>query len=155
VSSIKTEKEEAIRISGEWLFYLDKKLILKDKNLLVTSGLNYLASLLVNEKSNDMSVYLAYGTGVTPAADGDTTLGSESGRKIVSTKTRSGATALIRSFFLASEANGTWSEFGLFLAGTEGLNSGTLLNRILPIGGILKSASTVLTIEVRIVFAAT
>ena len=146
--------DDSIKVTGEWLFYLDGVMVKREKNLIVGAGLNYLASLLVNENTNDMSIYLAYGTGNTPAAAGDTKLQTEGGRKIVSTKTRSGAVAKLRTFFITTEANGTWTEFGIFLAGTTVADSGTLLNRILPTGGIAKTASTVLTIEVRITFAA-
>ena len=145
---------DKISVTGEWLFYLDGVLVKREKNLIVGVGLNYLASLLVNENTNDMAVYLAYGTGTTAAANGDIKLEIESGRKIVSTKSRSGAMAKLRTFFITTEANGTWTEFGIFLAGTTVADSGTLLNRILPTGGIAKTASTVLTIEVRITFAA-
>ena len=56
-------------------------MVKREKNLIVGAGLNYLASLLVNENTNDMSIYLAYGTGNTPAAAGDTKLQTEGGRK--------------------------------------------------------------------------
>jgi len=145
---------ESIRIIGEWLFYLDGVLVKQEKNLIVNAGLNYLASLLANENTNNISIYLAYGTGTTAAAAGDVKLQTEGGRKIVSTKTRSGVVAKLRTFLITTEGIGTWTEFGIFMAGTSAADSGTLLNRILPTGGIAKTASTVLTIEVRITFAA-
>lgn len=145
---------EDLKVYGEWLFYENGRLIKKEKNLIVTAGLNYLASLLTAENTNAMSIHLAYGTGTTAAAAGDVKLETEGGRKAVTTKARSGAIAKLRTFLITTEAIGTWTEFGIFLAGTDAADSGTLLNRILPTGGINKTANTVLTIEVRITFAA-
>ena len=135
-------------------FYLDGVLVKREKNLIVGVGLNYLASLLVNENTKRYGVYLGLRYGQHSGCKRGYKAEIESGRKIVSTKSRSGAMAKLRTFFITTEANGTWTEFGIFLAGTTVADSGTLLNRILPTGGIAKTASTVLTIEVRITFAA-
>jgi len=145
--------DENIKITGEWLFYLDNYLVKREKNLLVQAGLNYLASLLIAENTNEMSIYLALGTGTTAAAAGDTTLENEGLRKIVSAKTRQGNMVRLRTYFLASEANNpSWTEFGIFLAGTDVRDSGVLLNRLVT--PFSKSANTALTIEVRLTFAA-
>lgn len=146
--------KETVRVSGEWLFYLDGKLIKREKNLLVQSGLNYLAALLIAEQTNSMSIHLALGTGTTAPAATDTKLVTEGLRKAVSAKTRQANLVRLRTFFLASEANSTHYEFGIFLAGTATKDSGTLLNRIVPTGGISKTSSTVLTVECRLTFAA-
>lgn len=143
---------DKIKISGEWSFYANGKLICKEKNLIVASGLNYLAGLLINETTNDIPIYLAYGTGTTAAASGDSKLETEGGRKIITSATRAGAVAKLRTFFITTEAIGTWTEFGIFLSGTTATDSGVLLNRILPTGGISKTAVTVLTVEARITF---
>ncbi|MCL6611172.1 MAG: hypothetical protein K6T66_06505 [Peptococcaceae bacterium] len=143
-----------MRVSGDWLFYLDGQLIRQEKNLITQAGLNYLASLLINETTNNIPFHLALGTGTTAPTATDTKLVAEGLRKEVSAKTRQGSMVRLRTFFLANEANGTWREFGIFLAGTNAANSGTLLNRIVPTGGISKAANQVLTIEVRITFSA-
>lgn len=145
---------DTVKVTGEWLFYLDGKLVRREKNLLVQVGLNYLASWLANETTNDVPVHLALGTGTTAPAASDTKLESEQLRKDVSSITRQANIVRFRTFFLASEANSTWTECGVFLAGTNNANSGTLLNRITPTGGISKSGNTVLTIEVRITLSA-
>lgn len=148
---------EGIKVSGEWLFYLDGKLVKREKNLLVQSGLNFLAALLIAEQTNSMSIHLALGTGTTAPAAGDTKLVAEgliNSRLTVSAKTRQANMVRLRTFILASEANSTWYEFGIFLAGTDAKDSGTLLNRITPTGGISKTAQQVLTVEVRITLAA-
>lgn len=146
--------QEGIKVKGEWLFYLDGKLVKQEKNLITQAGLNYLASLLIAENTNDMSIHLALGTGTTPPAATDTKLVAEGLRKAVSAKTRQANMVRLRTYFLPNEANGTWTEFGIFLAGTDVTNTGTLLNRITPSGGISKASNTTLTVEVRITFVA-
>jgi hypothetical protein len=125
----------------------------REKILIVQAGLNFLASWLANETTNNVPIYLALGTGTTAPAATDAKLVAEGLRKAVSAKTRQANLVRLRTFFLAHEANATWTEFGIFLAGTANKDSGTLLNRITP-GGISKSSNTVLTVEVRITFSA-
>ncbi len=146
--------KEAVKVSGEWLFYLDGQLVKREKNLVVQSGLNFLAALLIAEQTNSMSIHLALGTGTMAPAATDTKLVTEGLRKAVSAKTRQANLVRLRTFFLASEANATWYEFGIFLAGTATKDSGTLLNRIVPTGGISKTSSQVLTVEVRVTISA-
>lgn len=147
-------EQEGIKVSGEWLFYLDGHLVKREKNLIVQAGLNFLASLLINETTNSIPFHLALGTGTTAPAATDTKLVAEGLRKAVSAKTRQANLVRLRTFFTSQEANSTWYEFGIFLAGTDARDSGTLLNRITPTGGISKTAQQVLTVEVRITFAA-
>ena len=143
-----------VRVSGQWLFYLDGQLIRQEKNLVVQSGLNFLAALLINEQTNNIPFHLALGTGTTAPAATDTKLVAEGLRRAVSAKQRQANIVRLRTFFLANEANGTWTEAGIFLAGTDAKDSGTLLNRIVPSGGLSKAANQVLTVEVRITFTA-
>lgn len=145
---------ETIKVTGEWLFCLDGQLVKREKNLIVQAGLNYLASLLINETTNSIPFHLALGTGTTAPAATDIKLVAEGLRKSVSAKTRQANLVRLRTFFLSSEANSTWMEFGIFMAGTSNKDSGTLLNRITPTGGISKSSQQVLTVEVRITFSA-
>jgi len=147
--------KEAVKVSGEWLFYLDGKLIKREKNLLVQAGLNFLAALLINEQTNSIPFHLALGTGTTAPAATDTKLVAEEVRKLVSAKTRQANMVRLRTFFTSQEANNpAWTEFGIFLAGTSNKDSGTLLNRITPAGGISKTAQQVLTVEVRVTLVA-
>jgi hypothetical protein len=145
---------ETIKVTGEWLFYLDGQLVKQEKNLIVQAGLNFLASLLINETTNSIPFHLALGTGTTAPAATDTKLVNETLRKEVSAKTRSANMVRLRTFFLSGEANSTHYEFGIFLAGTATKDSGTLLNRITPTGGISKTSQQVLTVEVRITLVA-
>ena len=97
-------------------------------------------------------MYLALGTGTTAAASGNTKLQVEGYRKILTSMTRELNEVRLRFFLLTSEANGEWSEMGVMLAGTEIADSGQMLNRILPSGGIRKASNQTLTVEVRIKF---
>jgi hypothetical protein len=150
---------DQVKVTGEWLFiFADPEggiqEVRRHKNLITQAGLNFLAALLINEYPNDIPIHLAMGTGTTPASAGDTKLQAEGIRKFVSAKTRQANLLRLRVFFGASEANGTWNELGIFLAGTDLPDNGTLFNRLLPPGGISKASNTVLTVEARITFSA-
>ena len=121
------------------------------KNKITQGGLNFLAAIFANLETNNVPKFLVMGTGTTPANITDTALKAEGFRKAVTSQSQDAGMARIRFFLLASEANGTWSEWGVIIKGTA-LSGGTLFNRILPPGGISKSANTVLTIELRLSF---
>ncbi len=141
-----------LKVEGHWRFIYGDGTVIERKNLITQSGLNLLASLLINEQQNDIPFYLAMGSGTNLAVASDTQLQTETFRKIVSSKTRQASTARLRTFLLQSEANGDHKEFGIYLMGTEERGSGTLLNRL--VAPISKTSNTVLTVEVRIVFNA-
>lgn len=143
---------ESIAIQGDWIFIYGDGKTVEAKNLITQSGLNLLAALLIGEQTNSLPFHLAIGTGTNPAAAGDSKLQVEAFRKIVSAKTRQANMVRIRTMLLATEANGNWQEFGIFAAGTDQKDSGTLLNRLVT--PISKASNTVLTIECRITFAA-
>jgi len=149
--------KENIGVSGTWLFAWRGKdgNILESReehNLITQSGLNSLASLFIGELAQSSAIYLALGTGETAAASGDKKLEAEGYRKILTSKTRELNEVRLRFFLTTTEANGEWSEMGVFLAGTDIKDSGTMLNRILPTGGIRKASNQTLTVEVRIKF---
>lgn len=146
--------QDGIKVKGEWLFYLDSQLVRKEKNLITQAGLNFLAGLLAGNQVADVPIHLAVGTGTDTPALTDTKLKVEVLRKDVSSKQQQANMVRIRTFFLPTEANGTWREFGLFLSGTDELETGTLFNRIVPPGGISKASNQVLSIEVRVTFEA-
>lgn len=145
-------KSQGLSVFGEWDFIYEDGTVLTSKNLITQSGLNFLASLLINEQTNDVPFYLALGTGSTAAASGDSKLQTEVFRKILASKSRQGNMVRLRFFFQSAEANGNWTEFGVFAAGTALKDSGTMLNRLVT--PISKADNTVLTIEVRLTFSA-
>lgn len=149
---INASTSQGFSVKGTWFFYYDNGTVLKAENLITQSGLNYLASILVNEKTNDVPMHLALGTGTASAKLEDVKLGNEGIRKVVSSKQRQGNMARIRAFFQAHEANGDWTEFGIFLSGTSTKDSGVLLNRLVT--PISKASNQVLSVECRITISA-
>lgn len=145
---------DGIKIKGEWLFWLEDKLIYKGENLVTQTGLNYQAGLFVGEVPADVPIHLAMGTGTNKALNTDTKLQMEGFRKAISSKTRQDNQARVRTFLLAVEANGEWTEFGLFFSGTDMPDSGQLFNRIVNPAGIRKFQNQTLTVEVRVSFVA-
>jgi hypothetical protein len=149
--------KENIGVSGTWLFtwrdedgnILETR---EEHNLITQSGLEALAALFIGELPQSNAMYLALGTGETEAASGDKKLEMEGFRKALTSKTRDLNEVRLRFFLTTSEAIGEWAEMGVFLAGTEIADSGQMLNRILPSGGIRKASNQTLTVEVRIKF---
>jgi hypothetical protein len=151
--------QDHIQVSGTWNFIWHDKdgnelRRRTAKNLVVTTGLIAIAEILSNELAQDCAVFLALGTGTTAAAAGDTKLETESERKIITTRSRSSATLIYRTYYLVGEAVGDYTEWGLFFAATAAKDSGRLFNRVLPAGGVSKDSSEQLTVEVQIAFAA-
>jgi len=150
---------ESIQVTGTWNFIWsdkDGKEIRRrtEKNLVVASGLAAYAAILADELAQDCAIYVALGTGTTAAANGDTKLETETVRKIVTTLTRNSATIIYRFYFLTGEAVGDFTEWGVFLEATASADSGRLLNRLVPVGGVSKASNEQLTVEVQIAFAA-
>jgi hypothetical protein len=141
-----------LKVTGEWYFYENGILIKQEKNLIVQSGLSFLAALFIAEQQNDIPFHLAIGTGTNAAASGDTKLQAEAFRKAVSAKQRQGSMVRLRTFLLNNECNGNFNEFAIFIAGTDAADSGTMFNRLVT--PVSKTQNTVLTIETRITFSA-
>ncbi len=146
--------QDGIKVKGEWLFWLDGKLVYQGENLVTQSGLNYQAGLFVGEVPADVPIHLAMGTGTNKALLTDTKLQTEGFRKAISSKTQQDNQVRVRTFLLAIEANGEWTEFGLFFSGTDMPDSGQLFDRIVQPAGIRKFQNQTLTVEVRVLFVA-
>lgn len=99
------------------------------KNLFTTVGKESLAQAIrgVIASSQGIITYCALGLDDTAPALGNTALGNELFRKLVSVRSTSNNQALFETFFTTSEANGALKEAGLFGddAG-ESADSGTL-----------------------------
>lgn len=144
--------KENVGVSGTWIFEWSDGTRRIEKNKITQSGLEALAALFIGELPQSNAIFLALGTGETAAASGNTKLQVERYRKILTSKTRNLNEVRLRFFLTTSEAIGEWAEMGVFLAGTEIADSGQMLNRILPSGGIRKASNQTLTVEVRIRF---
>jgi hypothetical protein len=91
------------------------------KNLVVTTGLGFIASRIAGTAANVMS-HMAIGTGNTAAAAGNTTLGTESARVALASTTATGAAvAYVATFPAGTPATlAAVTEAGLFNASSAG-----------------------------------
>jgi hypothetical protein len=119
------------------------------KNICPTAGRTAMARRLVNAagKTNEAIItYGAVGTGTGTPANGDTILGSELDRNILTAASNSNNIATLTTFFGSTEANGALTEFGLFgEEATGSANTGTLFERVII--SITKTSASTLTIE--------
>ena len=146
--------DEKLKLIGwRWRWLYEDGTVIEQNNYLPSSGLAVLAALICGEQTNSCAWYIAWGTGTTAAVAGDTALEAEGGRKAKAYLWREGAIVKVRAYPITSEANGTWTEWGLFIAGTDAVASGELASRILPAGGRVKTSGQVLTVEIDITLA--
>jgi hypothetical protein len=96
------------------------------KNLVVTTGLNYIVSRMKDATATAMS-HMELGTGTTAAAAGDTTLGTaiSGSRTALTSTTVSANTITYVATFAAGTGTGAVTESGIFNASS----AGTLLCR--------------------------
>jgi hypothetical protein len=146
-----TVREPGIKIRGDWIFTYSDGTVIKRKNLVVQSGLEFLAALFVGEQSPDTPIFIALGTGTQAASSTDGKLRVEGIRKGVTFRQRQLNVVRLRAFFLAIEANGDWQEFGVFVAATDVTDSGILFNRLVT--PISKASNQVMSIECRLTFS--
>lgn len=94
------------------------------KNLVVTTGLGYIASRMKDTTFAAMS-HMAIGAGTANAAAGDTALGSELGRVALTSTTVTANQTVYVASFPAGTGTGAVTEAGIFNANS----SGTMLCR--------------------------
>lgn len=88
-------------------------------NLVVTVGLNYIASRMRDATATAMS-HMAVGAGTAPAAAGNTALGTELGRVALTSTTATNNQVAYVASFGAGVGTGAVTEAGLFNASTGG-----------------------------------
>lgn len=115
----------------------------EEKNLVVTAGLNHIASRLADSSSPTRMGYMELGTGTTSAAAGDTTLQTaiSGSRTALTSFSASGAVATAVATFGAGTGTGAVTEAGIFNASS----SGTMLCRTV-FSVVNKGASDSMTI---------
>lgn len=121
--------KENPKVSGHLEIVLrDKNGKVKDerklKNLVVTTGVNYIADRMADAAESAMS-HMAVGTGSTAAAAGDTTLGTESARVALTSTTQTNEDVVYVASFGAGTGTGALTEAGILNAAS----AGTLLCR--------------------------
>jgi len=113
----------------------DKYTAFETKNLITTAGLLAINSFLGSTGSsvNGFAKYLALGTGALAGpAVGDTSLVTESFRKVPGLLTITGNTTDITTYLLSTDAQSVLTEAGLYTGSASGtLNSGTLATHLL------------------------
>lgn len=153
MTKIYVPKQEIITLQGQIKLTLTnvktgKKVVEFYKNLFTTAGKESLAQAIQGETGGNQGIitYCALGTDDTAPALGDTDLGTELFRKLVSVRSFLNNQAIFETFYTTSEGNGNLKEAGLFgddAGATPG--SGTLfchaaIDRV-------KSASDTLSLE--------
>jgi len=147
-----------IGVAAEWLFHYKDTTTGRRwtlgpfRNKVVQSGLENLAALLIGEvPSETAAMHCVIGSNSTAAqSDDDVSDMGETYRKAITSKSRQGAMARLRTFFQTTEANGDHQCVGIVARSTDQAGSGILLNRLVQ--PFSKAGNTVLTIEVRMTF---
>lgn len=98
---------------------------IKGPNLVVTTGLGYIASRIAGNTATAIS-HMAIGTGSTAPAAGNTSLTSENARVAVSSSVNANVVTYVATFG-PGVGTGNINECGLFNA--AGANTGTMLAR--------------------------
>lgn len=129
---------------------IDQDGVLKEEyegpNLVVTTGLNFLAALLGGSAPTLMS-HMAVGTSSTAPAPAQTALLGEIGRVALSSTGPSGANVIYQATFPPGTGTGTIAEAGLFNSNA----GGTMLSRSTAIS-VIKAAGDTLNIIWTITF---
>lgn len=122
------KQEENIKLTGNLTIVLNRENGTKDvyehKNLVVTTGKNFIASRMKDTTDAAMS-HMAIGSGNTAAAAGDTALGTQLDIQSLTSTTVSTNTVTYAATFGAGSGTGAVAEAGVFNASS----SGTMLCR--------------------------
>jgi len=117
-------------------------------NLVVTSGLSYLASRATSSSPPTLMSHMAVGTGNTAAALGQTALVAEVGRAVMSAPSSAGGAMTFSATFGPGVGTGALTEAGIFNASS----AGTMLSRTV-FGTITKAAGDSLSVTWTITLA--
>ena len=114
-------------------FYLLGNLLATEtkQNIICNAGLNVLARLLANDNTyTGYITKMALGSG-TGSFDGtETTLYTEVYRNATASYTSSGAIAYLTGYYTETEVDGTFTEFGNFIDGAAGADTGQLFSHL-------------------------
>lgn len=124
----------SVGVRGDVTIRIDDAIVAEGRNLVVTAGLNQLASALIGADTFSASTwYLELGTGSTAVNASDTALVTPDTAtwRVATVAEVSSATTTLETFYPTSVANGSWTELGLFTGATATAGSGTLFARIL------------------------
>jgi len=122
-------------------------------NLITTAGRTVIARLTAGDATYSGEInYGALGTDSTTATNGDTTLGTEVYRKVQYSQSYSGAVCYVDFFYSATDWDGTAEEFGNFIDGEAGADTGQMFSHLIT-GGWVKSATESLFVSCQYTYA--
>lgn len=117
-------KIEKLKATGEVLIQKTKAdgsmETIKHHNLVVTDGLEWIASRMVDAGSPDQMSHMAIGTGTADPVAGDTQLGTQVHRNALDSQSVSGRVVTYVAEFLAGDGVGAITEAGIFNAASNG-----------------------------------
>ena len=126
----------------------ERRTLWEGKNLITNQGRNLiLGYLLVSASASPFSLYFSVGTGtIYVVQPSDTTIASELARTAVASINIVGNTATSSSTFNTGQANGTWTNAGMWGVGASGtLGSGQLSSHLLC--NFTKTSATAITCD--------
>ena len=115
------------------------------ENVVCLPGKALIAAWLNGESVVPTPLYGAVGTGSGTPGAGDSALFAELQRVLLASSTRGSNVVTLDFFYSTSQANGTLTECGLFLAASATANSGSLLSHALI--SEVKTSTETLTVE--------
>lgn len=121
------------------------------ENITTTEGRTTFAERLGGDTTYTGIVnYGALGDDNSAPAVGDTALGNEVYRKALSSGTNVGITTYLENFYTAAEVSGTFEEYGFFIDGGAGADSGQIFNRFTQT--VVKAVTESLNVQSQVAF---
>lgn len=146
---------EAYKFAYDGLVGELKQFMTKERvvlNLVATVGRSVLAQRLANTLTYTGVInYGVLGSSSTAVNNADTQLGTEVFRKVVASASYTTNVAFIDFFYSKADTNGTYQEFGTFIDGGAGANTGQLFTHALT-GGWVKTSSESMTVSCQYTF---
>ncbi len=142
--------DNKVKIVGEITakFFKDGKLIKKDfhKNVICVNGFNAIAKLLTGDDTYTGEINkMALGTGTTGSASAsDTELETETYRNDTASATDDDNVAYITAYFTEGEVSGTFTEFGNFIDGEAGADTGRLWTHLKGLNWVKDNLTTLI-----------
>lgn len=139
--SMATYRELAASLSP----FMTREVVIE--NLITTVGRSVLAQRLAGVTTYTGIInYGALGSSATAVANSDTQLTAEVFRKVTASASYTTNVAFIDFFYSKTDTNGTYNEFGTFIDGAAGANTGQIFTHALT-GGWVKTSSESMTVS--------